>query len=272
MVNPPASAKRRRAAIIAGALALSLGSNFGAGGALAADTFAADYSIAFAGITVAKSSFRTTLDGKSLQLNADIRSTGLVDVFANTKGSSAISATLTDKGFVPGSYRLSMKTGSKTRTTAIDFSNGTATSTVITPTPRARPEHIQLQPEHLVGVTDPFLATVVSASSPDAVCNRTVRFYDGLIRADLVLRPAGAESVSIEGFEGEAVRCAVKVKPIAGYSPDSKDMEFIARGERGSILFAPLASGTLYAPVKLSLKTRSGTVSVTATRFRQSAG
>ncbi|NJR13811.1 MAG: hypothetical protein HC779_06035 [Phyllobacteriaceae bacterium] len=58
--------------------------------AAAAQTFAAEYSISFAGIPVARSTFSTIVNGDTLSLKGKLSSAGLGSVFSSTNATSSI--------------------------------------------------------------------------------------------------------------------------------------------------------------------------------------
>jgi hypothetical protein len=237
-------------------------------GASASQQFATDYTISFAGLPVAKSSFTTTVEGDRLTLNGNLSSAGLVSVFASTKASSTIVARVTDKGLQTQSYQLNIRYGDAQRETTVRFKGGDVAGVTITPKRKPNPNAVPVEEAHLKRVIDPFLASVIRAESPAEVCNRTIRVFDGVTRSDLVLRPDGAEPFKTKGFDGEGVRCAVRYVPISGHRAGSRSIRFMAEGERAKITFAAFPGSSYYAPVKASVETRNGRITVRATRFQ----
>jgi len=92
------------------------------------------------------------------------------------------------------------------------------------------------------------------------VCNRTIRIYDGEMRADLRLAPAGAS--------GGQVTCSAKFEPVAGYRPSRSALKYLRDRSRITIAFAPLADTGFYAPVDASIGTQVGTVRIVAQSMR----
>jgi Protein of unknown function (DUF3108) len=239
--------------------------------AMAGERFATDYSISFSGLPVARSSFTTTVEGDTLTLSGNLSSAGLVSVFASTKASSTIVARVTEKGLQTQSYQLNVRYGDSKRETKVRFKGGDVANVSITPTRKPRAGAVPVEDGHLKRVIDPFLASVIRASSPSEVCNRTIRVFDGVTRSDLVLRPDGAEPFKTKGFDGEGVRCAVRYVPVSGHRANSKSTRFMAEGERARITFAAFPGSEFYAPVKASVETRNGKITVRATRFETAA-
>ena len=232
---------------------------------------ATEYSISFAGIPVARSKFTTVIDGNALTVTGTLATSGLAAVFDSTKATSASSGIISKNGVETQSFELNYKSGSRARVTQINFSGGNVIDTVITPTRAPKPDDVPLQPGQLKGVVDPFFASIVAASNANAVCNRTLKVFDGVIRINLVMRPSGSEPYAIGKTKGDGVRCAVRYEPVAGHRANSGSVRYMAEGERATIVFGQISGTNLYAPVKAAIKTKNGTVTIRATKFELSA-
>jgi len=124
---------------------------------------------------------------------------------------------------------------------------------------------VKLRPEDLVGATDPLSAGLVRASSPDEVCGRTLKLYDGEFRLDVRLQPV-SDPPQVEGY-GDVVLCRAKPKPVAGYRKGRRALDYLENKSRIMIAFAPLATTGFYAPVYATVGTQIGTVTVRATHM-----
>ena len=229
-----------------------------------------EYSISFAGIPVARSKFKTVIDGTALTVNGNLATSGLAAAFDSTKATSTSSGIISDRGVETQSFKLDYKSGSRARVTQISFSGGNVVNTTITPTRAPKPDDVPLQPGQLKGVVDPFFASIVAAPNAQAVCNRTLKVFDGVIRINLVMRPSGSEPYVIGGVKGEGVRCAVRYEPVAGHRANSGSVRYMSEGERATIVFGQISGTNLYAPVKAAIKTKNGTVTIRATKFELS--
>jgi hypothetical protein len=88
------------------------------------------------------------------------------------------------------------------------------------------------------------LASMVTASADP--CARTVRVYmDGRSRFDFVMTPNGRVNVNTRAYRGEALRCRVVFRPIAGFGDPQEEQTL-------TFLFAPTPSG-LYAPIQVEM-------------------
>ncbi len=87
-----------------------------------------------------------------------------------------------------------------------------------------------------------FLAMALKRGNP---CQGTLRvLMDGRSRVDFVLSPNGSERVSIAGFRGNASRCAVQYRPVAGFPDPVENMTL-------TFLFAPVSG--VNAPLRIEI-------------------
>ena len=160
--------------------------------------------------------------------------------------------------------------GRKAKKTLLAFSGGSVVSTENSPPPGARrASWLPVSEADLKSVTDPLSAAIIKAANLREVCNRTLRVYDGEIRADLKLSYAGIKPFSTRGFKGDAVRCRARFVPISGYHQDRKAIDYLANHSRIEVAFGQVGRTGIYAPVTASVKTKIGTVRVYARRFGQ---
>ena len=114
---------------------------------------------------------------------------------------------------------------------------------------------------------DPIAATIIRAESLDKVCGRTVKMYDGELRADLKLTEVSRREMSIKGFKGQTVTCHMGFAPVSGYRSDKKALTFLRDRSRIMVTFAPVGETGVYAPVYATVSTEIGTITVRARRF-----
>lgn len=110
------------------------------------------------------------------------------------------------------------------------------------------------------GVIDQVSAMAAMMITPNDPCARTLPVYmDGRSRFDFVLRPNGTQRVDIAGHRGEAIRCAVTFRPIAGFSDPQEE-------EQLTFLFARQPNG-MFVPLRLEMPTDDGLVVLQARNF-----
>ncbi|MFZ4120764.1 MAG: DUF3108 domain-containing protein [Caulobacterales bacterium] len=92
-----------------------------------------------------------------------------------------------------------------------------------------------------------FVHMMVAPGEADP-CARTIRVFDGRARFDLVMRPNGTQNMRQRVFRGEARRCTVSYRAIAGLT------DAPPTGENMTFLFGRLANG-LWAPLRIEWPT-----------------
>jgi hypothetical protein len=101
-------------------------------------------------------------------------------------------------------------------------------------------------PEQRSGVIDQISAIASMVVAEGNPCQRTLNVYmDGRSRFDFVMTPNGRINVDSRAYEGEAVRCRVEFRPIAGFS-DPQEAATL------TFVFAETPSG-MWAPITIEM-------------------
>lgn len=229
--------------------------------------FSADYSVSLFGLQVARSSFTSTISSDAFAIEGSLSSAGIAQIFDDTKGTTAVSGHFSGEAVRPQSYLVRYTSGKKNKKTEITFSEGAVASTENDPPLKTRKNWVALAEGDLAGVADPLSATLVKSPSLEEVCDRTLKIYDGEMRADLALSKVSSEALWPDGYEGEAVTCQVRFMPVSGYKKRDKSLEFLKNKSKILIAFAPLGTTGVYAPVQASVSTEIGTIRVEAERL-----
>ncbi|MGB3832173.1 MAG: DUF3108 domain-containing protein [Mesorhizobium sp.] len=240
------------------------------GGARAAgpEAFRGDYTVSFLGLTVARANFSSRYEGDGYAIDGSVAAAGLARIFDDTEGRVAASGRLTGKGLEPRAFRADYTSGRKSSLVDIRFARGAVASTKVLPPPKKRGDDwLPLGADDLKGVTDPIAATVVHAAGPDDVCGRTVKMYDGEMRADLNLSFVEKGAIAVQGYHGPTVTCRLAFQPVSGYARQRKALKFLRDRSRILVTFAPVGQSGVYAPVRATVGTEIGTITVRARRF-----
>ena len=230
--------------------------------------YQAEYKVTYLGLTVAKSNFTSTIVGNNYSVKGSLRTAGLVRAVQKTTGTTHIKGQLGKKGAVPSSFNMSYQSGKKaTKTTSVTFKGGNVVATKNSSPARKKGKWKALTARHLKSVVDPLSATLIRGKTPQELCNRTIRYFDGKMRGDVKLKYAGRRPFSTKGYKGLTVHCAGRFMPVAGYDQNKKDIKWMRDNGRISVSFAPVDNSGLHAPVMADVKTRRGNVRVRASRF-----
>jgi hypothetical protein len=240
----------------------------GAGAAAAQPTlYRGEYSLSFLGFSVARANFDSRVDEKSYAIEGAISAAGLAALFYDTSGTMSASGRFSGDATRPGHFRADYVYGEKPTLVDIRFSGGNVTKTTNVPAPKKRSNWVPLGPNDLKAVADPIAAMLIRADSLREVCGRTVKLYDGELRADLTLAFVKTGRVVARGYQGATVTCSVAFNPVAGYRKNRKALEFLRTKGRMMVAFAPLGKSGVYAPIHATVATEIGTITMRARRF-----
>lgn len=237
-------------------------------GARGDHSFSGEYTVSFLGIPVAYSQFNSTFKAGAYSVKGAFSAAGLARIFDDTKGSISSSGSIVGGTIQPRRFHSDYTSGNKAATIDVRFSGGDAVSTKVTPPPKKRgSDWVALRSADLKDVADPLAATMVSADSLDKVCGRKVRLYDSEMRADLTLSHVSSGSISVKGYEGPTVTCQLHFDPVSGYRKGRKAIDFVRTKSRIMVTFAPLGQTGVYAPIRATVGTEIGTITIQARRF-----
>jgi hypothetical protein len=223
-----------------------------------------NYQIALSGLPLANAFFQTRKNGKTYAVDAQIASTGIGDILADAKAEMSSAGAVRGDGFRPEKFSFRYRYGKKTRYFETHFKGGNVVASVIEPPSRKRKGWIEVTPEDLRAVTDPIAGLIIPTDEP---CRAEISIYDGESRLSLKLARKRDDQFRTEGYKGSAVVCSVRYEPKSGYRRGRSDVEYVRKLRNMEIWFAKSASLNVYAPVFLSVPTKFGTVTVTATHF-----
>lgn len=228
-------------------------------------TFKADYAVTIYGLTVARSQFTSRVSPDSFKLEGSISSAGLAVIFDNTKAKTVATGRFSKDATLPDDYSVSYTFGKKVKRTTLAFADGKVSKvTNVPPLQKRGKDWVPLSGKDLLAVTDPISAVLVRAPSLDQVCRRTIKVFDGELRADLKLSPVGTGPVDTDVYKGDAAVCSGKFVPISGYRPGNKSIRYLRDRSDIRITFAPLGETGVYAPIHATVGTQIGTVTFRA--------
>ena len=230
--------------------------------------FHSEYSVSFLGFTVARSRFESAFSGRTFSIKGSLASAGIAQIFDDTRGTVSASGRFAGSTPRPDHFATTYISGRKAKKTEIGFSEGNVVSTVNVPPLKKRGEDwVSLSRQDLRTVVDPISAALVRAKGLEHVCDRTVKMYDGEMRADLVLAYSSIEPVSFPGYKGDAIFCSARFVPVAGYRKGHKSIAYLQNRSKIAIAFAPVGTTGVYAPVYATVGTQIGTITIRARKF-----
>lgn len=224
-----------------------------------------DYSIALAGLPIAKASFHTELKANRYTISGTMNSAGLADLFAETSGQTSVSGTVGRDRLSASEYKVRYKTGKRGRAIDVQFRNGDVTSASMKPARKIPKNWIPVSKADMRNVVDPLSGLIFPAETK--VCPKSVPVFDGESRMDLKLSAKGTKPFKTEGFQGDVIVCGIKFVPKSGYRKGRDDVDYLRKLETMEIWFAKAEAVNVYAPVYVRIPTSYGAVTIWATRF-----
>jgi Protein of unknown function (DUF3108) len=211
------------------------------------------------GVEAGEFTYNFTQSGQSYQVSAQRRTTGLVRMAVGSSQdySYSVRGAVDNSGALrPSAYQH--RGGRRNRVVNAAFS---ANDVVTTAQPAMGMGTPAANPGQRRGVIDQLTAIAALISARGDPCTRTLNVYmDGRSRFDFVLTANGTINVDNRAYRGQAIRCRVEFRPIAGFS-DPQQRETL------TFLFARTQSG-LYAPIRIEMPTdNDGIVRLDARRL-----
>lgn len=233
----------------------------------AGQTFSSEYVVSAIGFRVGKTQFKTTIDPKGYKVSGTLKASGFASLLSSVTGSLSVKGTRAKDDVRASGYTVKYEEGKKKKTTKISFKNGDVSKFSNEPKKQPKENWVDHKKGALKSTMDPISAMLVPAKSARDVCNRTIRVFDGVMRADVKLSYLRTIPFKTKGFKGTAVTCRAAFKPVSGYEPTKKDIIYTRDKGNIEVSFAPVGDTGLYAPVIAKAQTRIGEVRVRATRF-----
>jgi len=232
-------------------------------------SFKGEYTVSFLGLSIARSTFSSHYENGAYTIDGSVTAAGLAKLFDDTQGTISSKGIISGQKMVPQAFRADYTSGKKASMVDIRFANGDVSATTVVPQPGKRDpdKWVPMGAGDLKSVLDPMAATVIHADSLDKVCGRTVKFYDGEMRADLTLTYVSKGSISVPGYKGDTVTCRMGFEPVAGYRKGRKALDFLKNKSRMMVTFAPLGQSGVYAPIHATVGTQIGPLTISARRF-----
>lgn len=249
---------------VSGLLLLPAGQSFSSPSPAVTNT--TDYSITISGLSLAKASFQTVIDGRNFQIQGNFRTTGLARLFKRVEGTANVSGRFKGNAFVPTDYKSDYTAGKDHKVFTIAFADRGVKSFKAEPGIHPLPANwVAVTPEVLASAVDPLSGLLLPADQP--LCKGTINVFDGEAVTALQLTEKGDKTYKAGDQQLAAHVCGLTVAPEAGYRKGRSDMEYVARLKGMEIWFAKSPVAAVYAPVRIVAPTSFGKFEIAATRF-----
>jgi Protein of unknown function (DUF3108) len=210
------------------------------------------YNVFARGMNAGDFEYRFTQTGQSYEASATREMKGLIGATLNRSQDYTYSvrgAVATDGALRPAAYQHQggrrREDRPNGRLVRASFSANDVTTTATPAMGMGDPPATAAQRRGVIDQVSAIAAMAFSAGDP---CARTMAVYmDGRSRFDFVFTPNGRVNIDTRAYRGEALRCSVQFRPIAGFG-DPQEAATL------TFLFARTPSG-IYAPVTIEMPT-----------------
>lgn len=235
------------------------------------------YSISMVGVPIGLITWAIDLSTHAYQASASGKASGALSILVNGEGRVATQGTINGGEVTPTFFSSNVTDDGETTGLQMTFENG-GVKTLRTEEPKDKSLRIPVRDEDKMHVTDPLSAMLIAAPdgelplSPER-CARTLPIFDGQRRYDLALSFKRMDKLKLDrGYDGPVLVCAVVLRPIAGYRPDSVLVKYVAGRPGMEIWFMPIAGSPVIAPGRLKMPTGIGTLEIEADKIDGMAG
>jgi hypothetical protein len=220
-----------------------------------------------------KASFNVEMrPNKTYEINSRVRTTGLADVLVDYDMRLGASGYLRGDMLSTYSYVSQNNDGKKNRRVELIYGDSDVDMT-------ANPRFGSLgeppaTPAQKLEAKDPITALISYAleprgDTPEALCGRTMKIFDGRQLTHLSMSYVKTEKVRAKAWKGQAVACDISMDRVAGYEADEINRDTLT-GIDGPLRMwlAPMPNGS-YVPVKIQADTDDiGKVTLQASKLR----
>lgn len=249
---------------------------FAAGPAFADGRLKANYSLSIAGVEFGRGSVVVQANDSAYEISGTARLTGVMRAISSAKGVAAARGAISGGRVVPRVYAMNAEADGKEESARIAMVSGAVKEMDVEPPLKFLPDRVPITPAVLESVMDPvsgafaYVPGTVDMLSP-AACDRTIPVFDGRQRYDIKLSFDRVEKVSVEGYNGSAVVCSARYKPVAGHRPSRYTVKYMVSNKDMWAWLVPIAGTRMMAPFKVSVGTLLGTATLQATSFETEA-
>lgn len=244
-----------------------------AGGAITALDL--HYKLFVGGARVAKLDLRAEIGDRDYLVVGSGATIGFIDKFADIEFSGTSAGTYEGDMVRPVKHEhLLVQRGKRKRHVVMTFDKKGQPKVTSEPKFRYGSKRAPIRAAHMLGTIDPTSTIVVPVrpgTSPlhPSQCQRAAGIFDGQQRYDVFFKHKasyGAYRLKAANYTGPAIRCSVRVRPVAGHYR-AGFFPTLAKRKDIDIVMAPVADGRYLVPLRVRFPTPIGQAVFQAMRF-----
>jgi hypothetical protein len=232
------------------------------------------YSITMIGVPIGRIAWATDLGAHNYQTSANGKASSALSLFVNGEGHVATQGAMNGDQVTPTFFSSNITDDGETTGLQMTFENGSV-KTLRSEEPKDKNQRIPVSEADKQNVVDPLSAMLIAAPEGEpllspARCDRVLAIFDGQRRYDLALSFKRMDKLKLDrGYAGPVLVCAVVLRPIAGYRPDSLLVKYVGGRQGMEIWFMPIDGTAIIAPGRLRMPTGVGTLEIDADRLER---
>ena len=259
------SSKRGRVRVACAAASLLMGSVFVMCQAQAAQ-ISANFGISIAGIPIGKGTVKASVKGRHYSIDGFATTSGVSKLFIDSKGRAISEGAFNGDRLLPSKYALNSKEDKIHNVVQIAMRSGNVSDFSASPPLSKHADRIPLKRVHTRGIVDPLSSLLISLKSTkervgEAVCDRTVRMFDGRWRYNIELYYKGTKEVRSAGshsYHGPVTRCGARIRFVAGHRPNKASTKYMESNKDLEAWFMPVGDEPVVAVYRLQIGTQVG--------------
>lgn len=233
---------------------------------------ALQYDVYAGGMHALNASLTLDLDKKAYDMALEAETQGIIGSLFPWKANYSASGHTRDGVLIPNMYKSQSSWKDKIKITEMDFDpKGKVLKTTTRENDKTTTERDidDVLSANAVDLLTGALAMMQSARNTSK-CAGTFPIFDGKRRFNITLTDAGADTISkskYSSFSGKALRCVLKVDPVAGFKEKDKNRGWMAiqnhtaeRKKMPTLWFGPHPKSGQIVPVRMEISSSYGGV------------
>lgn len=239
------------------------------------------------GFHLSSLAFETVFTGSGYEIRSNIRTRGIVDAIVKTNAVIGARGTIQGAHTAPLLYNSDITDRNQRQLVAISYGDmeGLNVPSEILSFPKYNLDRYpvsdlekQLSVDPMSAIMQIILGASLDAQNP---CGGTIPVFDGRRRFNLIMEQRETEHISTgrgKAFEGEALKCWIGFKRVAGYKPrkakSTDRTDGLSEWPDIYMWLAPINSPDrlIHMPIRFEAKTRLGAVIARATKLAVGTG
>ena len=239
-------------------------------------TLEASYMIAISGLTIGRADVRSRFTDHGYAAAISGSTYGISRLVSDAQATLSGAGRIVGGSIVPASYNLATSEQGFATSVNMTMRGRAVVSLQAMPSLPLAPDRVPLTAASRQNVVDPVGAFVVSLDRPNmqpaAICDRTVKVFDGWKRFDIRLSYKETHTVDDGGsaYAGDVIVCAARYLPVAGHRASDDSVAFMADNKRLEIGLARVKGTNYMVPYTILIGTKVGDLTINARTFTAS--